>query len=182
MKSRPTLNGGQRNSRKCLCFALAIICTAAITASSRLWRLQTPAQVQDGSRTAAAALSEVRGCCGWRQQAASCMLCEAHHSVVSCRTWVRHGSHSWPASDQAVSAGVLIACWPYQCWMHDNGNALRICRLFMAHRQDAQQLCCQQLLILQSACTAVRCLSCMGTSTVLTAVRGMAQSVLQTPP
>lgn len=57
MKARQT--NGRRHSPKCLCFGLAIFCTAALTASSRFWRLQTPDQVLHGSRAAAAAVSEV---------------------------------------------------------------------------------------------------------------------------
>jgi hypothetical protein len=101
MKSRPTLNGGQRNSRKCLCFALAIICTAAITASSRLWRLQTPAQVQDGSRAAAAAVSEVRGCCGWRRAAScNCLYAEPGHFIQQCNS--QHGHAMAAIASQLV--------------------------------------------------------------------------------
>lgn len=51
---------GRRHTDKLPAFALALAVTAAVTIVTRLWRLQTPAQLLDGSKAAAATVSEVR--------------------------------------------------------------------------------------------------------------------------
>jgi hypothetical protein len=51
MSRRQAIIGGQGDGLKCLlCFALADICTAALTASSHFRRLQTPAQLHNGTQ------------------------------------------------------------------------------------------------------------------------------------
>ena len=52
MSGRQAITGGQGDGLKCLlCFALANVCTAAVTASCHLWRLQTtPAQLHNGTQ------------------------------------------------------------------------------------------------------------------------------------
>lgn len=51
---------GRRHTDKLPAFALALAVTAAVTIVTRLWRLQKPAQLLDGSKAAAATVSEVR--------------------------------------------------------------------------------------------------------------------------
>ena len=51
MSRRQAIIGGQGDGLKCLlCFALAVVCTAAVAALCHLWRLQTPAQLHNGTQ------------------------------------------------------------------------------------------------------------------------------------